>query len=194
MAAGRSGGRPRAGALADVTDEAAVARMVGTIAAFGRIDILVNNAANRGEAHFLQMTFAQWREITGVILDGAFLCSRAVMPHMVANKHGRIINIGGVSSHLGAGRRAHVGAAKAGLVGLTRALAAEFAPQGITVNCVVPGRIGGERSATSGRGITADPPVGHEGVPEDVAEMIRTLCLPTASPARPPVSGGLFVP
>ena len=73
---------------------------------FGRVDILVNNAANRGEAPFLQMTFAQWRDITGVILDGAFLCSRAVLPHMVANKHGRIINIGGVSSHLGAGRRA----------------------------------------------------------------------------------------
>ena len=185
-------------ALADVTDESAVARMAeAAVATFGRIDILVNNAANRGEAPFLQMSFAQWREITGVILDGAFLCSRAVMPHMVANKHGRIVNIGGVSSHLGAGRRAHVGAAKAGLVGLTRALAAEFASQGITVNCVVPGRIGGERSATSGRGITADPPVGHEGVPEDVADMIRTLCLPTSGYITGQtihINGGLFMP
>ena len=184
--------------LADVTDEGAVARMAeAAVAVFGRIDILVNNAANRGEAHFMQMTFAQWREITSVILDGAFLCSRAVMPHMVANKHGRIINIGGVSSHLGAGRRAHVGAAKAGLVGLTRALAAEFASQGITVNCVVPGRIGGERSATSGRGITADPPVGHEGVPEDVADMIRTLCMPTSGYITGQtihINGGLFMP
>jgi 3-oxoacyl-[acyl-carrier protein] reductase len=185
-------------ALADVTDEAAVGRMVeAAVKSFGRVDMLVNNAANRGEAHFLQMTFAQWRDITGVMLDGAFLCSRAVMPHMVANKHGRIINIGGVSSHLGAGRRAHVGAAKAGLVGLTRALAAEFASQGITVNCVVPGRIGGERSATSGRGIVADPPVGHEGVPEDVAEMIRTLCLPSngyITGQTIHVNGGLFMP
>ena len=85
-----------------------------TVKAFGRVDILVNNAANRGEAHFMEMSLKEWREITGVILDGAFLCSRAVMPHMVASKHGRIINLGGVSAHLGAGRRAHVGAAKAG--------------------------------------------------------------------------------
>jgi 3-oxoacyl-[acyl-carrier protein] reductase len=184
--------------LADVTDESAVARMVeAAVAAFGRIDILVNNAANRGEAPFLQMSFSQWRDITGVILDGAFLCSRAVLPHMVRNKHGRIVNLGGVSSHLGAGRRAHVGAAKAGLVGLTRALAAEFASQGITVNCVVPGRIGGERSATSGGGITADPPIGHEGVPEDVADMIRMLCLPTSGYITGQtihVNGGLFMP
>ena len=194
---GAAGGRALV-QLADVTDEGAVARMAeAAVASFGRIDILVNNAANRGEAPFLQMSLAQWRDITGVILDGAFLCSRAVLPHMVRNKHGRIVNIGGVSSHLGAGRRAHVGAAKAGLVGLTRALAAEFAASGITVNCVVPGRIGGERSATSGRGITADPPVGHEGVPEDVAGMIRTLCLPTSGYITGQtihVSGGLFMP
>jgi 3-oxoacyl-[acyl-carrier protein] reductase len=194
---GATGGRALV-ALADVTDESAVARMAeAAVTTFGRIDILVNNAANRGEAPFLQMSFAQWRDITGVILDGAFLCSRAVLPHMVANKHGRIVNIGGVSSHLGAGRRAHVGAAKAGLVGLTRALAAEFASQGITVNCVVPGRIGGERSVTSGRGITADPPVGHEGAPEDVADMIRMLCLPTSGYITGQtihVNGGLFMP
>jgi 3-oxoacyl-[acyl-carrier protein] reductase len=192
-----AGGRAQV-ALADVTDEAAVAGMVATaVKDFGRLDILVNNAANRGEAHFLDMSLREWREITGVILDGAFLCSRAVMPHMVANKYGRIVSIGGVSSHLGAGRRAHVGAAKAGLVGLTRALAAEFAKAGVTVNCVVPGRIGGERSATSGRGITADPPVGHEGVPEDVADMIRTLCLPSSGYVTGQtihVSGGLFMP
>jgi len=194
---GAAGGRALV-ALADVTDEGAVAAMAdATVAAFGRIDILVNNAANRGEAPFLQMSFAHWRDITGVILDGAFLCARAVLAHMVKNKHGRIVNIGGVSSHLGAGRRAHVGAAKAGLVGLTRALAAEFATQGITVNCVVPGRIGGERSATSGRGITADPPVGREGVPEDVANMICTLCLPSSGYITGQtihVNGGLFMP
>ena len=98
------------------------------------------------------MSYKQWRDILGVILDGAFLCSRAVLPHMVKNKFGRIINMGGVSSHLGAPGRAHVGAGKAGIVGFTRALASEFAPHGITVNCIVPGRIGGERSATSGHG------------------------------------------
>jgi 3-oxoacyl-[acyl-carrier protein] reductase len=184
--------------LADISDESAVAGMIdATIKKFGRIDILVNNAANRGEISFLDMSLAQWRAITGTILDGAFLCSRGVLRHMVQRKHGRIINIGGVSSHRGASERAHVGAAKAGLVGLTRALALEFATQGITVNCVVPGRIGGERSATSGSGVAPPAPVGRDGVPEDVAEMIRFLCLPSSGYITGQtihVSGGLFLP
>jgi 3-oxoacyl-[acyl-carrier protein] reductase len=86
---------------------------------------------------------------------------------------------------------------KAGLVGFTRALAAEFATQGITVNCVVPGRIGGQRSATSGKGISGHVPVGREGVPEDVAEIIRVLCLPSTSYVTGQtihVNGGMFMP
>jgi len=184
--------------IADVTDETAVARMVDeTIEAFGRIDILVNNAANRAEAPFLDMTLAQWRAITGVILDGAFLCARAVMAHMVPRRYGRVINIGGVSSHLGASERVHVGAAKAGLIGMTRALAMEFAKSGITVNCVVPGKIGGERSATSGRGHPMSAPVGREGEAQEVADMIRMLCLPTSGYITGQtihVSGGMFMP
>jgi 3-oxoacyl-[acyl-carrier protein] reductase len=102
-----------------------------------------------------------------------------------------------VSSHRGAADRAHVGAAKAGLVGLTRALALEFAKQGITVNCVVPGRIGGERSATSGHGVAPPPPVGRDGNVEEIAEMIRLLCLPhggyiTGQTIH--ISGGLYLP
>jgi 3-oxoacyl-[acyl-carrier protein] reductase len=184
--------------LADVTDETAVARMVEeAVGRFGRIDILVNNAAIRGEAATLDMTLKQWREVTSVILDGAFLCSRAVLPHMVKNKYGRIINLGGVSTHIGAPGRVHVAAGKLGLVGLTKALASEFAPQGITVNCVVPGRIGGQRSANSGHGISVPPPVGREGVPEDVADMIRFLCLPQSDYLTGQtlhVSGGIYMP
>jgi 3-oxoacyl-[acyl-carrier protein] reductase len=184
--------------LADVTDEAAVARMVETaMARFGRLDIVVNNAAIRGEAATLDMTLGQWREVISVVLDGAFLCSRAALPHMVKNKYGRIINLGGVSTHLGAPGRAHVAAGKLGLVGLTKALASEFAAQGITVNCVVPGRIGGQRSAHSGQGISVAVPVGREGVPDDVAQMIRFLCLPQSSFITGQtlhVSGGVYMP
>jgi 3-oxoacyl-[acyl-carrier protein] reductase len=184
--------------LADVTDEAAVARMVETaMARFGRLDIVVNNAAIRGEAATLDMTLGQWREVISVVLDGAFLCSRAALPHMVKNKYGRIINLGGVSTHLGAPGRAHVAAGKLGLVGLTKALASEFAAQGITVNCVVPGRIGGQRSAHSGQGISVAVPVGREGVPGDVAQMIRFLCLPQSSFITGQtlhVSGGVYMP
>ncbi|MFL5458193.1 MAG: SDR family oxidoreductase [Myxococcales bacterium] len=188
--------------IADVTDEDAVARMISAvIEAFGRIDILVNNAAIRREAPFTEMTLRDWREILGIVLDGAFLMSRAVLPHMVQAGSGRIVNIGGVSAHTGAYERAHVAAAKAGLVGLTRALAVEFAERGITVNCVVPGKIGGKRSATSGHGGAlpggGHPLVGREGRPEEVAEAVRMLCLPTGAFITGQsihVSGGLYMP
>lgn len=188
--------------LADVTDEKAVAEMVEAARGeFGRIDILVNNAAIRRQAPFLEMSLAEWREIFAVILDGAFLCSREVLPLMIAGGGGTIINLGGVSAHLGPKQRAHVGAAKAGLVGLTKALAIEFAGSGVTVNCVAPGKIGGERSATSGAspgmGGGGEIPVGREGDAEEVAAMIRHLCLPVSrfiTGQTIHVSGGLFLP
>ncbi|MEZ0172331.1 SDR family NAD(P)-dependent oxidoreductase [Microvirga sp. TS319] len=188
--------------LADVTDEEAVAGLVSaTMGTFGRIDILVNNAAIRREVPFTEMSLSEWREITGVILEAPFLCSREVLPHMVRSRHGRIINIGGVSAHTGAYNRAHVAAAKSGLTGLTRALAVEFAEHGITVNCVAPGKIGGKRSATSGHSVSlpggGQPLVGHDGASEDVAEVVRTLCLPTGgfiTGQTIHVNGGLFMP
>src|SRR3546814_14405626 len=78
------------------------------------------------------MSYAEWREIMAVILDGAFLMCRAVLPVMIAGGGGTIVNIGGVSAHIGARNRAHVAAAKAGLVGLTKALAVEFADRNVT--------------------------------------------------------------
>jgi len=189
--------------LADITDEAAVAQMVERVTQlFGRVDILVNNAANRGEAPFTSITLARWREILSIVLDGAFLCSRAVVPFMVEQGGGRIINIGGVTAHTGAYHRAHVVTAKAGVVGLTKALAVEFADKGITVNCVVPGKIGGARSATSGETGGSmpgggNPLVGRTGKPEEVAEVVRMLCLPSGgfiTGQTIHVSGGLYLP
>lgn len=136
--------------VADVTDEAAVGRMAAAAAErFGRIDILVNNAAIRREQAFGEMSLAAWREILTIILDGAFICAKACLPQLAASGAGAIVNIGGLTAHLGANRRAHVVTGKAGLVGLTRALAHELAAQNVTANCVSPGRI-----ATARRGPT----------------------------------------
>src|SRR5260221_13905922 len=113
------------------------------------------------------MSFKDWRLVMAVVLDGAFLMSRAIIPGMLAKSRGTIVNIGGVTGHTGASGRAHVSTAKAGLVGLTKALAVEFGGNGITVNCVVPGRIGGPRSANPAQGggfpRGGPPPGGHGG-------------------------------
>jgi len=187
--------------LADVTDPDAVRAMAARIGErFGRLDVLVNNAAIRAQVPFRDMSFAQWREITGMILDGAFLVTSACLPLMVkSGQGGAIVNIGGGTAHTGALGRAHVVTAKAGLVGFTRALATELAEQNITVNCVVPGKIGGPRSKTAG----AAPPghgreqlVKREGLPEDVAAMMRPLWLPTGSFITGQtihVNGGLYL-
>ena len=187
--------------LADVTDEAAVNGLAdAAVERFGRIDILVNNAAVRRPRPFNELSLAEWREITGIILDGAFLCARACVPHMLAASGGTIINIGGSSAHLGNRNRAHVATAKAGLEGLTRALAVEFADHGITVNCVVPGTIGTVRGESAGapgaRPHGARALIKRLGRPEEVAALVRHLCLPDAAYITGQsihVSGGAFL-
>jgi 3-oxoacyl-[acyl-carrier protein] reductase len=166
--------------VADVTDETGVAAMVeATVGRFGRLDTLVNNAALRTEQPFEDMTFAEWRRIVSVILDGAFLTCRACVPHLARSGAGAVVNIGGETGHRGAAGRAHVVAAKAGLAGMTKALALDLAPRGITVNCVVPGRIDTARDAASAHR-PALPPIGRLGRPEEVAAMVRMLCGPGA--------------
>ena len=172
--------------LADVTDEAAVATMVAAAASqFGAPTILVNNAALRKKQALVDMTLADWREILGTNLDAAFLCARACIPGMLAAGGGRIVNIGGKSGHAGATERAHVVTSKAGLVGLTKALAVEFGGRGITVNCVVPGDIDTERVAASGPRIVhpgnGENLVGRKGRPEEVAAAVALLCQPESS-------------
>ena len=175
-------GAPALVCLADITDEAAVAAMFGEVGKrFGRLDILVNNAADRSVVPFETMTSAQWRHIVGIALDGTFFCTRAAIPFMLKEGWGRVVNISGVSHYAPTySGRAHVSAAKAGVEGFTRALAAEYAKRNITVNCVCPGRIGGDRSASSNElpDPTLVPPVGHLGVSEDIAGAVHYFCLP----------------
>lgn len=186
---------------ADVTAEADVVGMFDSVKEqFGRLDVLVNNAADRRQSPLGEMTLAEWRSITGTILDGAFLCTRAALPLLRA-RGGTIVNIGGMTAHTGATNRAHVCAAKAGLVGLTKAIAVECGTSGITANCVVPGKIGGTRAATAGQSPHTPgeerPLVGREGTPEDVAALVRTLCMPTGRYVTGQtlhVNGGLYLP
>jgi 3-oxoacyl-[acyl-carrier protein] reductase len=170
--------------IGDVGDAAQVQAMAEMAARhFGRIDILVNNAALRREKPFAEMSYAEWREIMNVTLDGAFHCAKACLAHLKKSGAGTIVNIGGLSAHTGAKDRAHVVTAKAGIIGFTRALAHDLAADGITVNCVVPGLIGTPRAKDKpepAHHLTHQTITGERGRPEDVAAAVRFLCGPGA--------------
>jgi 3-oxoacyl-[acyl-carrier protein] reductase len=171
--------------MADVTNPEEVQELIkSTVSRFGRLDILVNNAAVRMETPFEKITLEDWRRVLATILDAAFICSQACLPHLARAGGGTIVNIGGLTGHRGATGRAHVIAAKSGLAGFTKALALDLAPQHITVNCVVPGTIESERGLP---GVperpahrAAPPPIGRRGEPEEIAAMVRMLCGPDA--------------
>ena len=167
--------------VADVTDENAVRDMVAAgVKRFGGLDILVNNAAVRDVTKIDDIDLATWRYVTGVILDGAFICSKAALAALRKSGEGRIVNIGGMSGHTGAAGRPHVVAAKLGLVGLTRGLAHDLAPDKITVNCVVPGLIDTQVAGSSGTGSVhkREGLLGRRGEPHEVAAVVRFLCGP----------------
>jgi len=188
--------------FADVTDPAAVAKMVdAAVKQFGRLDILVNNAAIRSETPFEDIKLEEWRRVIATVLDGAFLCTQSCLPHLTRARGGTIINIGGLTAHKGATGRAHVIAAKAGIAGMTRALALDLAPHRITVNCVVPGTIETVRGLPGAPARPKDrrglPPIGRRGEPEEVAAVVRMLCGPDAryiTGQTIHVNGGGFMP
>jgi 3-oxoacyl-[acyl-carrier protein] reductase len=179
---GQAGGQA-AVHIADVTDPQAVAALVEeTVRRFGRLDILVNNAAVRAETPFAETTLEEWRRVMSIVLDGAFLCAQAAAPHMQRAGGGAIINIGGQTGHKGAQGRLHVVTAKGGLAAMTKGLALDLAPQDITVNCVVPGTIATVRGLPSAPELPANrrsvPPLGRRGDPAEIAAMVRLLCGP----------------
>ena len=172
--------------VADVTDQDAVVHMMAEVQArMGRLDVLVNNAAVRREAPLAELGAREWRHTLSVVLDGAFFCTQAAMAMLGRSDRAAVINIGGLTAHTGALNRVHVVTAKAGLVGLTRALAHDLAPQQITVNCVSPGMIATTRNSSSSptapqHHSVHHPLLGRRGTPEEVADMVAWLASPQA--------------
>jgi len=169
---------------ADLADPQAIKSMVNQIKEeVGEIHILINNAAIRPSTSILDITPEEWDHVFSINLRGAFICSQLVIPHMISAGFGRIINIAGIDAYWGTPNRCHVVASKAGLIGLTRALASELSNFGITANCLVLGFIDTVRDGV-------EPSLVHDewrrvrinqtllkraGKPEDVAHMVAYL-------------------
>lgn len=169
----------------DVGSETDVARFIAeTVARFDRLDILVNNAGIIRDSLVLRMRPEDWQAVIETDLIGAVRCCRHAAPHLVARGGGRIINIASVAGVVGSAGQANYSAAKAGLIGLTEALARELAPLGVTVNAVAPGAV--DVGIVAGlpeearRRLLAVIPMGRMGSAEEIAALVVFLAGPQA--------------
>ncbi|MGE5255429.1 MAG: 3-oxoacyl-[acyl-carrier-protein] reductase [Hyphomicrobiales bacterium] len=185
----------------DVASEAAVSAWADEVAkSYGRIDVLVNNAGITRDALLLRMKEADWDLVMNINLKGAFLCTRAVVRHMAQQRSGRIINVASVVGVVGNAGQANYVASKAGLIGLTKTVAREFAGRGITVNAVAPGFIETQMTAVLSdkvrEAFLAQIPLGRAGSPDDVAGAITFLASDQAAYLTGQVlhvSGGMYM-
>lgn len=173
------GGRAIAVAC-DVRDSASVQKAVDAVrSAFGAIGVLVNNAGISEQLLFTDITDEKWADMLSVHLTGAFYMTRAVLPDMLHEKSGRIINIASMWGETGGSCEVHYSAAKAGLIGMTKALAKELAPSGITVNAVSPGAVDTDMmrhlGADTCRAVAEETPMERLGKPEEVAAAVLFL-------------------
>ncbi|MGZ8156558.1 MAG: SDR family NAD(P)-dependent oxidoreductase [Burkholderiales bacterium] len=166
---------------ADIADPPQVQAMIDSVLKrFGRLDILVLNAAVRDHVHFDEVSFEDWRRVLSTNLDSAFVFTKASLPALKKSGDGRIVTFAGVTALLGLKDRVHVAASKHGIVGLTKALAMDFAACGIRVNCISPGQI--ETSRAPGKETPRrDIPLGRRGKPFEIAGMVRSLCGPAGA-------------
>ncbi len=164
----------------DVSDEVSAQETIKAVTErFGRIDILINNAGIHRDRLLLRMTPADFDEVIQVNLRGAFLCTKYVMPHLIRQHYGRVINISSVVGLSGNPGQANYAAAKAGLIGFTKAVAREVASRNVTVNAVAPGYIATgmveDLTEEQRNQILERIPMGRFGTSEDVAETILFL-------------------
>lgn len=172
----RNSGYEATAIAADVSSEdSAEALIAGTLSAYSRVDILVNNAGARIIKGLMQHTLADWQKMLEINLTGPFLCARAAIPHMVAQGSGNIINIGSIASFAGRPNRVAYVAAKSGILGLTRAMAADLAGKNVRVNTIAPGMIASPfnksfaESPETGEAWAGENLIGRWGQPEDIA-------------------------
>lgn len=179
----------------DVSDAAQVQNMVDTVLEkFCQLDILVCCAGVAWQGLTQDMGVEDYRRVMGVDLDGTFYCCRAVLPQMIRQRSGKIVTISSMWGQVGGSCEAAYSAAKAGVIGLTKALSKEVAPSGITVNCVSPGVIDTDMVKPLGAetlaALAEDTPLGRLGTAEDVAECVSFLC----SPAGDFLTGQVLAP
>lgn len=178
-----STGRRVIGVQADVTDRISVAAMVDHCnEVFGKVDILLNNAGVNVRKPTPEVTEEDWDSVLDITIKGSFLCSQALLPGMIDRNWGRIVMLGSIMSHVAIPGRAAYASAKAGVLGLTRALALEAAPHGVTVNCLCPGVFATPMNLP----LMNDPaayqtflgkiPMGRWAQPEELAGAVVFLC------------------
>jgi 3-oxoacyl-[acyl-carrier protein] reductase len=185
----------------NVTDDAACESIMdGIVKEFGRIDILVNNAGITKDNLAMRMKGEEWSDVISTNLSSVFKLSQAVMRPMMKARSGRIINITSIVGHMGNAGQANYAAAKAGVAGMTRALAREIGSRNITVNCVAPGFIDTDMTRTLSEeqqnSLKANIPLARLGTPEDVAQAVAFLASPAAAYITGitlHVNGGLYL-
>jgi 3-oxoacyl-[acyl-carrier protein] reductase len=186
---------------ADVSDSTQVADMLDNIKKdFGGVDVLVNNAGIAQQALFTDITDEMWQRMIGTNLTGTFNCCRSVLPYMINQKNGVIINITSMWGQVGASMEVHYSAAKSGVIGLTKALAKEVGLSGIRVNAVSPGVVLTDMMAQftddDKNALKDETPINRLGTPEDIAHTVAFLCSDKADFITGqviPVNGGFVI-
>jgi 3-oxoacyl-[acyl-carrier protein] reductase len=176
----RALGRQALAATADVSSPADVNHLVeAVVGAYGRIDILVNNAGVTRDQLIMRMSDEEWDTVLNIDLKSAFLCTRAVLRHMLRQRWGRIISIASVVGVIGNAGQANYASAKAGVIGLTRSVAKEVGSRGITANAIAPGfietKMTEQLEEKQRQALLERIPLGKAGSPEDVAEAVAFL-------------------